>query len=96
MIIHTDASIAAATASNVNDWIKLKPFVPILLISNLFSAKNNNVDLGKIYLKQAANDLGNVTVTQSPVQMKKDTIEFTASAFKTKPNVSSWLTSLYV
>ena len=52
----------------------------------VYSAKNNNVDLGKIYLKQAANDLGNVTVTQSPVQMKKDTIEFTASAFKTKPN----------
>ena len=52
----------------------------------VFSVKNNNVDLGKIYLKQAANDLGNVTVTQSPVQMKKDTIEFTASAFKTKPN----------
>ena len=52
----------------------------------LFSAKNNNVDLGKIYLKQAANDLGNVTVTQSPVQMKKDTVEFLASAFKTKPN----------
>jgi len=52
----------------------------------VFSAKNNNVDLGKIYLKQAANDLGNVTVTQSPVQMKKDTVEFLASAFKTKPN----------
>ena len=51
-----------------------------------FSAKNSQVDLGKIYLKQAANDLGNVTVTQSPVQMKKDTVEFTASAFKTKPN----------
>jgi hypothetical protein len=39
-----------------------------------FSAKNSQVDLGKIYLKQAANDLGNVTVTQSPVQMKKDTV----------------------
>ena len=52
----------------------------------IFSAKNSQVDLGKIYLKQAANDLGNVTVTQSPVQMKKDTVEFTASAFKTKPN----------
>ena len=51
-----------------------------------FSAKNSNVDLGKIYLKQAANDLGNVTVTQSPVKMNKDTVEFTASAFKTKPN----------
>jgi len=52
----------------------------------IFSAKNSQVDLGKIYLKQSANDLGNVTVTQSPVQMKKDTVEFTASAFKTKPN----------
>lgn len=52
----------------------------------IFSAKNSLVDLGKIYLKQAANDLGNVTVSQSPVQMKKDTVEFTASAFKTKPN----------
>ena len=51
-----------------------------------FSAKNSSVDLGKIYLQTAANDLGNVTVTQSPVQMKKDTVEFTASAFKTKPN----------
>ena len=52
----------------------------------IFSAKNSSVDLGKIYLQIAANDLGNVTVTQSPVQMKKDTVEFTASAFKTKPN----------
>jgi hypothetical protein len=51
-----------------------------------FSAKNSNVDLGKIYLQTAANDLGNVTVTQSPVKMNKDTVEFTASAFKTKPN----------
>ena len=52
----------------------------------VFSAKNSSVDLGNIYLKQAANDLGNVTVTQSPVKMNKDTVEFTASAFKTKPN----------
>jgi hypothetical protein len=52
----------------------------------IFSAKNSSVDLGTIYLKTAANDLGNVTVTQSPVKMNKDTVEFTASAFKTKPN----------
>ncbi|MEN9977152.1 MAG: hypothetical protein RIR36_1312, partial [Bacteroidota bacterium] len=51
-----------------------------------FSTKNSSVDLGKIYLQTAANDLGNVTVTQSPVKMNKDTVEFTASAFKTKPN----------
>ena len=42
--------------------------------------------MGTIYLSPAAHDLGNVTVIQSAIQMKKDTIEFTASAFKTKPN----------
>lgn len=51
-----------------------------------FSKINATADLGTIYLKQASNDLGNVTVTQSAIQMKKDTVEFTASAFKTKPN----------
>lgn len=51
-----------------------------------FSKDNASLDLGKIYLLPAANDLGNVTVTQSPVQMKGDTTQFSASAFKTKPN----------
>lgn len=51
-----------------------------------FSKTNNIVDLGNIYMVMAANDLGNVTVSQSAVRMKNDTIEFTASAFKTKPN----------
>jgi hypothetical protein len=51
-----------------------------------FSKASPRVDLGNIYLKQAANDLGNVTVTQSPMTIKKDTVEFNASSFKTKPN----------
>ena len=51
-----------------------------------FSTSNTTIDLGSIYLKQAAKDLGNVTVTQSVIQIKKDTVEFSASAFKTKPN----------
>jgi hypothetical protein len=51
-----------------------------------FSASNTNIDLGTIYMRIAANDLGNVTVTQSSIQMKKDTMEVSASAFKTKPN----------
>ncbi len=51
-----------------------------------FSKSNANVNLGNIYLRQAATDLGNVTVTQSVIQMKKDTMEVSASAFKTKPN----------
>lgn len=51
-----------------------------------FSKANATIDIGTIYLRQSATDLGNVTVTQSAIQMKKDTVEFTASAFKTKPN----------
>ena len=51
-----------------------------------FTAANRIIDLGTIYMQIAANDLGNVTVTQSPITIKKDTIEFNASSFKTKPN----------
>ena len=51
-----------------------------------FSKENSLVNLGTIYLKTASNDLGNVTVTESVIRMKKDTMEVSASAFKTKPN----------
>lgn len=51
-----------------------------------FSKANSVVDLGTIYLRLAANDLGEVTVTQSPITIKKDTVQFNASSFKTKPN----------
>jgi len=51
-----------------------------------FSKANSSVDLGTIYLRLAANDLGEVTVTQSPITIKKDTVQFNASSFKTKPN----------
>ena len=51
-----------------------------------FSKTNASVDLGTINMKTASNDLGNVTVTQSAITIKKDTVEFRASAFKTKPN----------
>lgn len=47
---------------------------------------NPQIDIGLVYLKIAANDLGNVTVTQSPISIKKDTVEFNTAAFKTKPN----------
>ncbi len=51
-----------------------------------FSKTNASVDLGSIYLQLASKDLGNVTVTQSVIQMKGDTVQFNASSFKTKPN----------
>ncbi len=52
----------------------------------VFSKNNVTVDLGVINLKTAANMLNSVTVTASPIQFKKDTVEFNASSFKTKPN----------
>jgi hypothetical protein len=47
---------------------------------------NPDINVGTIFLQQKSHDLGNVTVTQSPILIKKDTIEFNASSFKTKPN----------
>lgn len=47
---------------------------------------NPDISIGTIYLQSKSHDLGNVTVTQSPIIIKKDTIEFNASSFKTKPN----------
>lgn len=46
-------------------------------------------DLGFVPLVLAAKDLGNVTVTTSPVQIKGDTTEFNAGSFKTKPNATA-------
>ena len=50
------------------------------------SASSPVYTMGSVYMTQSFNDLGNVTVTQSPITIKKDTIEYNASSFKTKPN----------
>ena len=65
--------------------ITFQGFEPVYKHITLSKASPEN-DLGIIYLKQAFNDLGNVTVTQSPISIKKDTIEYNAGSFKTKPN----------
>lgn len=57
------------------------------LSRNITISRTNAVlDLGTIIMKQASNELGEVVVKQSVVQMKKDTVEFAAGAFTTKPN----------
>jgi len=45
-----------------------------------------NVDLGNIYMKVRAKELEEVVVEATPIVIKKDTIEYNASSFKTKPN----------
>ncbi len=60
------------------------------LYKNVVVSKENPVtDLGVIVLNDAAKDLGNVTVVSAPVSIKGDTTEFSANAFKTKPNAST-------
>ncbi len=43
-------------------------------------------DLGNIYMKIKAKELDEVIVEAPPMTVKKDTIEYNASSFKTKPN----------
>ena len=45
-----------------------------------------NLDLGIIYMRVEAKELEEVVVTQSPISVKNDTLEYRASSFKTKPN----------
>lgn len=44
------------------------------------------IQLGNFYLKPQSKDLEGVTVTTSPINIKKDTVEYNAGSFKTKPN----------
>lgn len=50
------------------------------------SPTNSTINLGTIYLKIASDLLPTVTVSVAPIVIKKDTIEYNASSFKTKPN----------
>lgn len=47
------------------------------------------VDLATIYMDKRATLLDEVIVEAPPIQVKKDTIEFKASAIKTKPNATA-------
>ncbi len=44
------------------------------------------IDLGILYLKRASQLLEEVIVERPPIEVKEDTVEYNASAFKVKPN----------
>jgi hypothetical protein len=46
----------------------------------------NQINLGTVYLNSVSDRLPDVVVTQSPIQVKNDTISYNASSFNTKPN----------
>ncbi|MFY7901158.1 MAG: carboxypeptidase-like regulatory domain-containing protein, partial [Chitinophagaceae bacterium] len=48
--------------------------------------ENNLIDFGQLYMQLKSKTLDEVVVTQSPIVIKKDTIEYNAGSFKTKPN----------
>jgi hypothetical protein len=56
-------------------------FVPFIV-----DAQNPQAKLGNVYLLPQANMLDSVVVSQSPVRIKGDTVEYNAGSFKTKPN----------
>lgn len=94
-----DSAVIGFTGTNANGNFSLKvpkqDQVSILQISadnsRLFTQKFNTVDqdvkLGTISLaEESVSDIQEVTITVSPVKIKKDTIEYNASYLKVKPN----------
>ncbi|MEP6683493.1 MAG: outer membrane beta-barrel protein [Parafilimonas sp.] len=98
-ILHSDSS-AATQALSANDGTFNITNIPsgnyILKISytgyeNRFSnftidTSNTSLDAGIIYMQQQSHQLAEVVVQTPPIIIKKDTIEFNAGSFATKPN----------
>jgi len=53
------------------------------------SADSAHLDFGSIYMDKKNTMLAEVIVEAPPIQVKKDTVEFRADAFKTKPNATA-------
>jgi hypothetical protein len=58
--------------------------------ARVINLTENQVDLGSIKLKELANNLDEVilNVNRSPITIKKDTLEFNAASFKTRPGAN--------
>ena len=61
------------------------PFSKTFMISKEFKS----IDLGTIYMDKANVMLDAVIVERPPITVKKDTVEFSAGSFKTKPNANA-------
>ncbi|MEP6747633.1 MAG: carboxypeptidase regulatory-like domain-containing protein, partial [Bacteroidota bacterium] len=57
-------------------------------VSRVFSItkEKNIIDAGTIYMQRRGETLQEVIVERPPITVKKDTVEYNASSFKTKPN----------
>jgi hypothetical protein len=52
------------------------------------TATQKRIDLGNLYMEKKATMLDEVIVEAPPIQVKNDTVEYRAGAFKTKPNAT--------
>lgn len=68
--------------------ISFQGFAPL---SRNFSITKDitSIDFGSIYMDNKSVMLDAVVVERPPISIKKDTVEFSASAFKTKPNANA-------
>ena len=57
-------------------------------VSRIFSItkEKNIIDVGTIFMERRSTTLQEVIIERPPISIKKDTVEYNASSFKTKPN----------
>ncbi|MGQ0738037.1 MAG: outer membrane beta-barrel family protein [Bacteroidota bacterium] len=98
----TDSSLATFTLSNKLGSFEVKGLAPgnyRLIVSSKGYAEfkqnislnetNKTIELGNLALQKDFKTLEGVTVTsESPIQVKNDTVQFNTSGFKTQPNAS--------
>jgi Outer membrane protein beta-barrel family/Carboxypeptidase regulatory-like domain len=97
-----DSSLATFTLSNKLGVFEVKGLAEAeynLIISHksfdpyskafTISTSNKVIDLGVLYPGTAGKTLANVNISSYvPIQVKQDTVQFNAAAFKTKPNAT--------
>ena len=99
-VLHVhDSSVVAFSLANTNGDFEVKGIdtgsYRVLITFQGYQSISKNiqltplrtiVDLGTVHLDKKSTMLDEVIVEAPPIQVKKDTVEFNASAFKTKPN----------
>ncbi|MEO5946432.1 MAG: outer membrane beta-barrel family protein [Chitinophagaceae bacterium] len=97
-----DSSLATFTLSNKQGSFEVKGLADaeyLLIVSHksydpfskpfTISAENKTIDFGSVFPGTGGKSLENVVINSYvPIQVKGDTVQFNASAFKTKPNAT--------
>src|ERR1700733_13707412 len=70
------------------DYRLLITFEGLHHLSRKFSINSNNrdIDFGILYMYKVTDVLQEIVIQRTPITIKKDTVEYTADLFATKPN----------